>query len=84
VTFRRLGTWRSPHTGALYPSGWIVSLPALRSHLKVEPSVKDQEMTVPAQPRASYWEGSGRVSGTFQGAPVTGVSYTELTGYAGT
>lgn len=80
---RHLGTWRSPHTHALYPSGWEVTIGAIRARLRVEPSVLDQEMTIPGEPRASYWEGSGTVRGTLQGKRVTGLSYTELTGYAG-
>ena len=76
-----VGTWRSPHTHALYPSGWVVRIPALRATLHVEPTVLDQEMTEPSEPRASYWEGSSRAKGTFLGKPVSGLGYTELTGY---
>jgi predicted secreted hydrolase len=75
------GTWRSPHTGAVYPSGWTVRIPSLGSTLTVTPTVRDQELVAPAQPAGSYWEGSGRVTGTFGGKPVSGDSYTELTGY---
>lgn len=76
------GSWRSPHTGAVYPSGWIVTIPALGASLTVRPKVLDQEVVAPSQPQGSYWEGSGRVSGTFEGKHVTGYTYTELTGYA--
>jgi predicted secreted hydrolase len=82
VSFRPLGTWRSPHTSGVYPSGWLVRIPALRVAMRVEPTVRDQEMTVPGESQASYWEGSSRVSGTFQGKRVSGLGYTELTGYA--
>lgn len=82
VTITPLGTWRSPHTGGVYPSGWIVRIPALRSVMHVHPTVLDQEMTVPAQPRGSYWEGSSRLHGRFMGKSVSGLGYTELTGYA--
>ncbi len=86
-TLRRLtitptGTWVSPHTGARYPSGWTLRIPGMRAVLRVQPSVLDQEMTVPGQRRASYWEGTGRTSGTFLGKSAHGFSYTELTGYA--
>jgi predicted secreted hydrolase len=83
LTIRATGRWISPHTGGVYPSGWIVSIPRSRARLVIRPTVLDQEMTVPGEQRASYWEGSGHVSGTFEGHPVTGNSYTELTGYAG-
>lgn len=84
ITISSLGSWRSPHTGGVYPSGWIVRIPALRATFHVTPSVLDQEVTSPGVLRASYWEGSGRIQGTYQGAAVSGLSYTELTGYAGT
>lgn len=82
LTITPLGTWKSAGTGAVYPSGWTVRVPALHAVLRVVPSVKNQELVDPAQARGSYWEGSGRVSGTFNGKSVTGKSYTELTGYA--
>lgn len=82
VTITPSGIWKSPHTGAAYPDSWIVSIPDLHTRLSVTPSVADQEMTVPGETRASYWEGSGHVTGTYAGKPVTGLSYTELTGYA--
>lgn len=76
------GSWRSPHTGGLYPSGWTVRIPSFHATLTVTPTVRDQELVAPSQPEGSYWEGSGRVTGTFGGKAVTGDSYTELTGYA--
>lgn len=82
ATITPSGLWKSPHTGAAYPDSWIVSIPSLRTRLRVVPAVADQEMTVPGERRASYWEGSGHVSGTYRGKPITGLSYTELTGYA--
>lgn len=82
ITITPSGIWHSPHTSGQYPSSWVVSIPALHARLSVTPAVSDQEMTVPGELRASYWEGSGHVSGTFEGKPVTGLSYTELTGYA--
>lgn len=82
VSITPLSTWRSPHTGALYPSAWRVSIPSLHALLTVTPAVHDQEMTVPAEPVASYWEGTGSVRGTMHGKAVRGQSYTELTGFA--
>jgi predicted secreted hydrolase len=83
VVVKALGSWHSPHTGGTYPSGWIVTIPSLKAVLHVTPAVRDQEVVAPQQPAASYWEGSGRISGTFGGKTVSGLSYTELTGYAG-
>jgi predicted secreted hydrolase len=83
VKVHALGAWRSPHTRATYPSGWIITIPALKARLRISPTVRDQEVVAPQEPAGSYWEGSGRVRGTFGGQTVSGLSYTELTGYAG-
>jgi predicted secreted hydrolase len=83
VTIESVGSWRSPHSAGVYPSGWIVRIPSLRVLMRVEPTVRDQEMVIPSQLPASYWEGSSRLHGTFKGTAVSGLGYTELTGYAG-
>jgi predicted secreted hydrolase len=88
LTYRNLsidstGRWRSPHTGGVYPSGWVVRVPGLHAVFRIVPAVRDQELIVPGLTRESYWEGSGRLTGTYQGKKVTGLTYTELTGYAG-
>jgi predicted secreted hydrolase len=83
VTITSSGSWHSPHTGATYPSGWTVHIPALKATFHISPTLKDQELIAQNQPQGSYWEGSGRVTGRYGGKAVTGYSYTELTGYAG-
>jgi predicted secreted hydrolase len=83
VTIASTGTWRSPHTGGTYPSGWVVRVPGLHATFHIQPAVRDQELAVPRQNRGSYWEGSGRLTGTVRRKHVTGLTYTELTGYAG-
>lgn len=82
VTISSTGSWHSPHTGAQYPSGWLVHIPTLKATLRVSPTLKDQELIAKNQPQGSYWEGSGRVTGTYGGSAVKGFSYTELTGFA--
>lgn len=82
VSFTPLATWKSPHTGGVYPSGFTVSIPGMKARLRVLPTVKDQELWLPSQPQGSYWEGSATVYGTWQGKKVSGLAYTELTGYA--
>ena len=69
--------WISPHTGAEYPSGWLVTLPDSR-RLVLTPQIEDQELYFPgAQGGAlAYWEGAVTVTGD-----TTGVGYVELTGY---
>jgi predicted secreted hydrolase len=72
-------TWQSPHTSALYPSGWQLTLPD-GTRLDVEPLLQDQELYFPEAPSLGvlpYWEGAVRVTGD-----RTGVGYVELTGYA--
>jgi len=72
------GTWTSPHTGAVYPSGWLLTLPDGR-RLVLTPPLVDQELYFPEAPAATlaYWEGTVSVSGD-----SSGVGYVELTGYA--
>lgn len=77
------GTWKSPRTAAVYPSGWQVELPGEGLSLTITPSVADQELTATGMGGVVYWEGSVRVSGRSRGAAVTGKGYVELTGYTG-
>jgi predicted secreted hydrolase len=67
-----LEQWRSPHTGAEYPSRWQISIPKAQMQLVVEPLINDQELNV----GLTYWEGAVRISGT-----TSGFGYVELTGY---
>jgi predicted secreted hydrolase len=71
-------TWHSPHSGAEYPAGWAINMPALGLALRVEPYLADQELNV----SYTYWEGAVGVSGERDGQPVAGTGYVELTGYA--
>jgi predicted secreted hydrolase len=73
------GSWRSPHSGATYPAGWVIDVPSLDLALTVEPYLADQELNV----SYTYWEGAAGVSGERAGQPVAGAGYVELTGYAG-
>jgi predicted secreted hydrolase len=72
-------TWRSPVSGATYPSGWTVRVPSADLALAVEPAIADQELNV----TYAYWEGAVRIEGERAGGPVTGAGYVEMTGYAG-
>jgi predicted secreted hydrolase len=75
------GEWRSPRTGILYPSGWRVRLPGHGFDLILEPVIPDQELETSASTGVTYWEGEIEVSGTWDGVPVAGLGYVELTGY---
>ncbi len=76
---RALGTWRSEASGATYPSGWEVEVPADGIRLTVTPEVRAAENRSTLVPGLGYWEGPVRaVDG--RGAPA-GEGYVELTGY---
>lgn len=79
-----LDTWKSPHTGALYPALWLLEVNALDLRIKIFPNMGDQEMQTSGSTGVTYWEGSVRAEGPgAQGRAVTGEGYIELTGYAG-
>jgi predicted secreted hydrolase len=75
------GSWKSPHTGGVYPSGWRVRVAAAGVDLVLAPVLADQELanTVGG---VSYWEGAVDVRDGVSGHSL-GVGYVELTGYAG-
>jgi predicted secreted hydrolase len=79
-----LGHWRSPVTGATYPSGWRlqVSAPSLSLALTLAPELKDQELVVYQSTGNAYWEGAVSIQGESGGQSVRGEGYVELTGYA--
>jgi predicted secreted hydrolase len=76
-------TWKSPHTGATYPSGWTVRVPGHALELELVPTLADQELVFQGPTGVAYWEGSVRVRGRAGGREVRGDGYVELTGYAG-
>jgi predicted secreted hydrolase len=78
-TITPLGHWTSPHTGAVYPSGWRLTIktPTGPIQLEVMPLMRDQELNT----TTAYWEGASRITGTANGQPLTGYGYVELTGY---
>jgi predicted secreted hydrolase len=82
-TIKKMGTWRSPHSGATYPDNWLITIPGHRAALVVMPAMADQELNLTKMGKLSYWEGACTISGQVDNAAVTGVGYTELTGYAG-
>lgn len=72
-------TWRSPHTGAVYPARWTFSVPDLALEFEIMPYLAAQELNL----AYAYWEGAVRVEGRRAGRPVAGSGYIELTGYTG-
>ncbi len=78
------GTWTSPHTEAVYPSGWEARVPALGLELELIPTLVDQELVATATTGLAYWEGQVEVHGRRGAEPLAGLGYVELTGYAPT
>jgi predicted secreted hydrolase len=74
------GTWTSPATKATYPVHWHVSIPRLQLELDITTPLPAQELTGGFGP--SYWEGAIDVAGARDHAPLRGVGYLEMTGYA--
>jgi predicted secreted hydrolase len=70
-------SWTSPHTGAVYPSGWEVSINGTDNSAPINftltPLMRDQELN---SGDIAYWEGAVEVAGD-----VSGYGYAELTGY---
>jgi len=78
ITFVPQGSWRSPHTGGIYPAAWRIQVVPLDLSMTVTPALADQELQVTVR----YWEGTVRVRGEMAGAPLSGIGYLEMTGYA--
>jgi RND superfamily putative drug exporter len=75
------GHWQSASTGAVYPAGWRISLPAEDLVIDLSPTVSGQELDTRGTTGVVYWEGSQRVAARRGGAPLGGEAYVELTGY---
>lgn len=80
-----LAHWKSPTTGANYPSGWRLTIndPQLQVALTITPLLKNQELVTYASTGNSYWEGAVAIDGQSAGKPLQGEGYVELTGYTG-
>ena len=75
--------WRSPASGAAYPTEWGVELPRHGLRLNVRAAFDNQELRTPASTGVTYWEGSISVEGTDGIRNVSGRGYLEMTGYSG-
>jgi predicted secreted hydrolase len=69
-----LGSWKSPRTGVVYPSGWHIDIPDYGIKMEVVPYQPNQEIPL----TFTYWEGAVKI----EGRSVSGNGYVELTGYA--
>ena len=75
------GRWKSPHTGATYPSGWNLRVPRFQIDVSVAPVLRDQELDTRGTTMIIYWEGACTVSGRHGDAETGGRAYVELVGY---
>ena len=80
-TIQPRGRWTSPASGATYPMGWQIRVPALGIALDVREVMREQELVTDASTRITYWEGAVEVSGRSGSTPVKGRGYVEMTGY---
>ena len=71
--------WTSPVSGAAYPAGWMLRIPAAGMTAAITPKLADQENRSVLIPNLYYWEGSVRVESA-SGKRI-GQGYVELTGY---
>ena len=81
-TIDSLGTWTSPHTDRTWDSGWRISVPSLALTIRLVPTLQDQELDTRATTGVAYWEGSQAVAGSWNGQPIDGEAYVELTRYS--
>jgi predicted secreted hydrolase len=75
-----IAVWRSPHSGAEYPSGLELAIPNQRIRWRLEPLARDQEL-LGRVTGIAYWEGACRVLDE-HGSEI-GYAFGELTGYVG-
>jgi predicted secreted hydrolase len=75
--------WRSPASGAAYPTEWRVRVPSRGLDLTVRAALDDQELRTERSAGVAYWEGAVTIEGTRDGRPVAGRGYLEMTGYVG-
>lgn len=73
-----LDTWKSPKSGAVYPSKWAIEIPKLKLTLQGNPLMPNQELNVAT---ATYWEGAVGFNGMKNNQVLHGKGYVELTGY---
>jgi predicted secreted hydrolase len=75
--------WRSPASGAEYPTAWAIEMPRFGLRLAARAAFADQELRTEESTGVTYWEGSINIEGTGESKPISGRGYLEMTGYAG-
>ena len=80
-SIEKLSDWQSPKSGIRYPAGWHIIVPGHQAEVTVTPAMDDQELRLTKMGALNYWEGACTIQGKEGDSSVTGVGYTELTGY---
>jgi predicted secreted hydrolase len=80
-TLKATARWKSPHTGATYPSLWRLGVPRFGIDLEVTPVLQDQELDTRGTTMIVYWEGACSVRGRHGNESTDGRAYVELVGY---
>jgi predicted secreted hydrolase len=81
IVIKPLRQWKSARSAAVYPMGWVVSIPSFRISLRLDPVLDNQELLTHNSTRVTYWEGAVNVNGSFDNVSVNGDGYVEMTGY---
>jgi predicted secreted hydrolase len=76
-----LDHWKSPASGAVYPSAWKIGVPRLALELDITPNLAAQEMRTAQSTGINYWEGSVQAKGRSERGALSASGYVELTGY---
>ena len=82
ISLDSVGTWASPDTEALYPVDWRLRIDSLALDLTLAASNEEAEFALSSFVPVVYWEGSVAATGTREGAPVAGLGFVEMVGYA--
>jgi predicted secreted hydrolase len=72
---QKLGEWKSPKTGAVYPHGWEIKIEDM--NLNIKPYLENQEIV---DIGAVYWEGACMVAEKGK-KTAAGEAFVELVGY---
>jgi predicted secreted hydrolase len=76
---KALDSWESPETEAVYPSRWVLEIPAEKLRLDIAPLLANQENRSRLPGGVYYWEGA--VVAKDKDGKIVGRGYVELTGY---
>jgi predicted secreted hydrolase len=78
-TIKAIDSWESPETKAVYPSRWVLEMPAEKLRLDIAPLLANQENRSRLPGGVYYWEGA--VVAKDEDGKIVGRGYVELTGY---